>query len=232
MTLGSLFDGSGGFPLAALNNRITPVWASEIAPFPIRVTTRRLPQVKHLGDVSKIHGAEIKPVDIITFGSPCQNMSLAGNRHGLAGEQSGLFFEAIRIIKEMRKVSGKPRYIVWENVPGAFSSNRGEDFRTVLMEIARIADPSVSIPRSEEWENAGQIMADNYSIAWRVLNAEYFGVPQRRRRIFAVADFDGGVHPKYFLSPKACAGILRRAKNRGKEIPAFLKVVLEKQAMT
>ena len=134
LTLGSLFDGSGGFPLGGLISGITPVWASEIEPFPIRVTTKRLPQVKHYGDISKMNGAEIPPVDIITFGSPCQDMSIAGKRDGLSGSRSSLFYEAVRIIKEMRcKTNGqKPRFIVWENVPGAFSSNKGEDFRAVL----------------------------------------------------------------------------------------------------
>lgn len=127
LTLGSLFDGSGGFPLGGILTGITPIWASEVEPFPIRVTTRRFPNMKHLGDVSKIKGNEIEPVDIITFGSPCQDMSIAGKRAGLSGSRSNLFYEAIRIIKEMREETHgeKPRYIVWENVPGAFSSNKG-----------------------------------------------------------------------------------------------------------
>lgn len=149
LTLGSLFDGSGGFPLGGLISSITPVWASEIEPFPIRVTTKRLPQVKHYGDISKMNGAEIPPVDIITFGSPCQDMSIAGKRDGLSGSRSSLFYEAVRIIKEMRcKTNGqKPRFIVWENVPGAFSSNKGEDFRAVLEEVCKIKDGSVSVPK-------------------------------------------------------------------------------------
>lgn len=228
MTLGSLFDGSGGFPLAALNNGITPVWASEIAPFPIRVTTKRLPQVKHLGDVSKINGAEVEPVDIITFGSPCQNMSIAGDRNGLEGDQSSLFFEAIRIIKEMRKASGKPRYIVWENVPGALSSGDREDFRRVLMEIARIKDPDVSVPRPAEWENAGEILADDYSIAWRLLNSQYFGVPQRRRRVFLVGDFDGGGAPKIlFESESVCWDPAKSKEQRERYSAAFARSVGE-----
>ena len=134
LTLGSLFDGSGGFPLGGLLHGITPLWASEIEPFPIRVTTKRLPNMKHYGDVSRLCGAELPPVDIITFGSPCQDMSIAGKRAGLDGERSGLFYEAVRIVKEMRcKTDGKyPRFVVWENVQGAFSSNKGEDFRCVL----------------------------------------------------------------------------------------------------
>ncbi|MGN0588366.1 MAG: DNA cytosine methyltransferase, partial [Ruminiclostridium sp.] len=134
LTLGSLFDGSGGFPLGGLLAGIEPVWASEIEPFAVRVTTKRLPQMKHYGDVSALNGAELPPVDIITFGSPCQDMSIAGKRSGLDGSRSSLFYEAVRIIKEMRcATNGKyPRFIVWENVPGAFSSNKGEDFRCVL----------------------------------------------------------------------------------------------------
>lgn len=195
MTLGSLFDGAGGFPLAGTMAGITPKWASEIEPFPIRVTTRRLPGMRHIGDITGIDGGEVEPVDIITFGSPCQNLSVAGNREGLQGERSGLFHEAIRVIREMReKTHGqKPRFIVWENVPGAFSSNGGEDFRTVLEEIAKVKDPGVHIPRPENgrWGGAGEIMADGYSIAWRVVDAQFWGVPQRRKRIYLVADLRG-----------------------------------------
>lgn len=149
MTLGSLFDGAGTFPFAASAFGILPIWASEIEPFPIQVTQKRLPKMKHLGDITKIDGSAITPVDVITFGSPCQDLSVAGKRAGLDGERSGLFLEAIRIIKEMRrKTNGKyPRYAVWENVPGAFSSNKGEDFRTVLEEFCKIKDSTAVIPR-------------------------------------------------------------------------------------
>lgn len=190
LRMASLFDGSGGFPLAAKNEGITPIWASEIEPFPIRVTTKRLPEVKHYGNVTEIDGSEVEPADIITFGSPCQDMSVAGKRAGLKGSRSNLFYEAIRIIREMRiKTNGRyPRYIVWENVPGAFSSNRGEDFRCVLESICQIKDDLVAVPRSRKWESAGEIMGDDYSVAWRVLDAQYWGVPQRRKRIFLVAD--------------------------------------------
>ena len=193
LTLGSLFSGSGGFELAGLMSGITPVWASEIEPFPIRVTTKRLPFVKHLGDVTKIHGVEIEPVDIITFGSPCQDLSLAGKRAGLGGSRSNLFYEAIRIVKEMREATNgeKPRYIAWENVPGAFSSNKGEDFKAVLDAVCGIKESEADTPRPAKWHGAGLILADDYSVAWRVLDAQYFGVPQRRRRIYLVADLDG-----------------------------------------
>ncbi len=194
ITLGSLFDGSGGFPLAGIMCGIEPIWASEIDPFCVSVTSKRFPQMRHLGDITKIDGAEIPPVDIITFGSPCQDLSIAGKRAGLDGERSGLFMSAVRIIKEMRgKTNGKyPKYIVWENVPGAFSSNKGEDFRTVLEEIAKIKDTDVSVPRPEKgkWQTAGCIVGNGYSLAWRVLDAQFWGVPQRRKRIFIVGDFN------------------------------------------
>ena len=193
LTLGSLFDGSGGFPLGGTLAGITPAWASEIEPFPIRVTSVRFPNMKHLGDITKIKGSEIEPVDIITFGSPCQDMSVAGKREGLDGNRSCLFYEAIRIIKEMREdTNGKyPRYIVWENVPGAFSSNKGEDFKAVLTEICKVKDSEVSIPKPRKWEKAGRIMGDSYSVAWRVFDAQFWGVPQRRQRIYLIADFNG-----------------------------------------
>lgn len=194
LTLGSLFDGSGGFPLGGLISGITPLWASEIEPFPIRVTTKRLPFIKHYGDISTMDGSKIEPVDIITFGSPCQDLSIAGKRDGLDGKRSSLFYEAIRIVKEMRCATDgkKPRYIVWENVPGAFSSNKGEDFRCVLEGICHIKDETLSVPKIDKWKQAGTIVGDHFSLAWRVLDAQYWGVPQRRKRIFLVADFAGG----------------------------------------
>lgn len=191
LTLGSLFDGSGGFPLGGLISGISPLWASEIEPFPIRVTSKRMPWIKHLGDISTVKGSEIEPVDIITFGSPCTDMSVAGKRAGLDGKQSVLFYEAIRIIKEMRcATNGKyPRFIVWENVPGAFSSNKGNDFKAVLESIAGVKDETISIPMPNKWLNAGEIVGGDYSIAWRTFDAQYWGVPQRRKRIYLVADF-------------------------------------------
>ena len=196
MTLGSLFDGSGGFPLGGLLAGITPVWASEIEPFPIRVTTKRLPFMKHYGDISTLDGGKIEPVDIITFGSPCQDMSVAGRRDGLDGSRSSLFYEAIRIIKEMRyATNGKyPRYIVWENVPGAFSSNGGEDFKAVLEAVIGVVCEGAEVPMPEKnrWPYADLYMGDGWSLAYRTLDAQYWGVPQRRRRIYLVADFAGG----------------------------------------
>lgn len=208
LTLGSLFDGSGGFPLGGLISGITPVWASEIEPFPIRVTTKRLPFMKHYGDVSKMNGAKIEPVDIITFGSPCQDMSIAGKRAGLDGSRSNLFYEAIRIVKEMRcATDGKyPRYIVWENVPGAFSSNKGADFQSVLEEICSVKGYKIDPARPERWPAAGEIVADDFSLAWRVLDAQYWGVPQRRKRIYLVADFAGGSAGKILFESEGVSG--------------------------
>mgnify|MGYP000888270669 CR=1 FL=1 len=208
LTLGSLFDGSGGFPLGGLLSGITPVWASEIEPFPIRVTTKRLPFMKHYGDVSRMDGAEVEPVDIITFGSPCQDMSIAGKRAGLGGSRSNLFYEAIRIVKEMRcATDGKyPRYIVWENVPGAFSSNKGADFQSVLEEVCSVKGYEIHTPRPERWANAGEIMADDFSLAWRVFDAQYWGVPQRRKRIYLVADFAGGSAGKILFESEGLSG--------------------------
>ena len=182
---------------------IEPVWASEIEPYPIAVTKSRFPHVKHLGDISKINGAEIEPVDIITFGSPCQDLSVAGKRAGLKHEnngddettRSGLFMEAVRIIKEMRRATnGKyPRWICWENVPGAFSSNKGEDFKIVLEEIIKIVEPTAVMPEVPRfgWAYADSYVGNGWSLAYRVFDAQYWGVPQRRRRIYLVADFGG-----------------------------------------
>lgn len=203
MTLGSLFDGSGTCPLAATMCGIKPVWASEIEPYPIRVTRKNFPEMQHLGDITQINGAEIEPVDIISFGSPCQDLSEAGAQKGLVeGKRSVLFFDAIRIVKEMRNAThGKyPRYVIWENVPGAFSSNKGRDFLSVLrafVEAAGGRDADVPEPERKgksdrlAWRNAGCIVGEGYSIAWRVLDAKYWGVPQRRKRIYLVADFGG-----------------------------------------
>lgn len=199
MKLGSLFDGSGTAPLAATICGIEPVWASEIEPYPIKVTKARFPNMKHLGSILDINGAEVEPVDIICGGSPCQDLSVAGKQKGLhEGERSHLFFEMTRIIKEMRDATNGqyPRYIIWENVPGAFSSNNGRDFLAVLQAFAEIADPDIYVPEPPfkgktdrlAWQYAGSIVGNGYSIAWRTVDAQYWGVPQRRRRIYLVAD--------------------------------------------
>ena len=184
--MGSLFDGIGGFPLAAVRNGIRPVWASEIESFPIEVTKLRFPNMVHVGDITKLNGAELPPVNIICGGSPCQDLSVAGARAGLAGARSGLFMEQVRLTKEMRNadelrgrtaIDIRPRFMVWENVPGAFSSGtpKGEDFRCVLEEIVRIKVGSVSIPRPYPWpwQPAGRIvLGADFSLAWRCLDAQ------------------------------------------------------------
>ena len=202
-TLGSLFDGSGGFPLAGSLCGITPKWAAEIEPYPIAVTRSRFHDMKHLGDISKVSGYEIEPVDIITFGSPCQDLSTAGKRAGLKHEangdeettRSGLFMEAVRIIKEMREATNGsyPRFALWENVPGAFSSNKGEDFRVVLEELIKIVEPEAVMPAvpAKGWAYADSYIGDGWSLAYRVFDAQYWGVPRRRRRIHLVLDLRG-----------------------------------------
>ena len=210
LTLGSLFDGSGGFPLAGILAGVTPLWASEIEPFAVRVTTKRLPQMKHYGDVSQMRGADLPPVDIITFGSPCQDMSIAGRRDGLDGSRSSLFYEAIRIVKEMReKTNGeKPRFIVWENVPGAFSSNKGQDFKAVLEAVIGVKEPAAQVPAPDKrgWPNADYYVGDGWSVAYRVLDAQWWGVPQRRARIFLVADFAGQSAPEILFESEGVSG--------------------------
>lgn len=200
MKLGSLFDGSGTCPLAASAVGIIPAWASEIEPFPKAVTQSRFPKMVHLGDITKMNGAEIEPVDVITFGSPCQNLSIAGNGKGLAGQESSLFFEAIRVIQEMRcATNGRfPQIVIWENVYGAFSSTQGDDFRTVIETLWKICEGDDSVPRYAEdkqgrqkWPHTGFILGDHSSIAWRGLDAQGWGVPQRRKRVFVVLDLGG-----------------------------------------
>lgn len=230
MKLMSLFDGSGGFPLAASLCGIDPVYASEVEPYPIAVTKSRFPSMKHLGDVSMINGADIEPVDIITFGSPCQDMSVAGKRAGLkhtaVGDdettRSGLFLEAIRIIKEMRLATNGiyPRFAVWENVPGAFSSNRGEDFRLVLEEFIRISEPNAvmsAVPQAG-WAYADCINGDGWSVAYRTFDAQYWGVPQRRRRIYLVADFRGGRAGEILFKREGLRGHTAQSGTQGQEI--------------
>jgi DNA (cytosine-5)-methyltransferase 1 len=219
-TMGSLFDGIGGFPLAAIHNGIRPLWASEIEAFPMEVTRLWFPEMLHVGDITKLKGAELPPVDIICGGSPCQDLSVAGARRGLSGERSGLFMEQVRLVKEMRYADEqrgratqhiRPRYMVWENVPGAFSSGeaKGEDFRIVLEEIVHIKCDTISVPRPHPWpwQPAGRILlGTDFSLAWRVLDAQYWGVPQRRRRIFLVADFAGSSAPAILFDQESLSG--------------------------
>ena len=189
LKLGSLFDGSGTMPLSATMCGARAVWASEVEPYPIAVTKTHLPFMKHLGNITSINGAEIEPVDIITFGSPCQDLSIAGRREGLSGSRSSLFLEAIRVAKEMlQATNGKyPRFLIWENVQGALSSNKGEDFGTVLNTLLHLSRANEFIRSSGKWKSYGGYGA----VAYRLVNAQYWGVPQRRRRISAVADTRG-----------------------------------------
>lgn len=187
--LGSMFDGSGTMPLCAAMCGARPVWASEVEPYPIAVTKTHLPGMKHLGSVTDICGGNIEPVDIITFGSPCQDLSIAGKRAGLDGNRSGLFREAIRIILEMLEATGwkYPRFVLWENVPGALSSNGGKDFETVLNELLRLTGTDQSIRQRGKWGG----FAGYGAVAYRLVNAQYWGVPQRRRRVYACCDTGG-----------------------------------------
>ena len=203
LRLGSLFSGSGGFELAGSLCGIEPVWASEVEPYAIAVTKSRFPNMKHLGSVTDVYGGDIEPVDIITFGSPCQDLSVAGKRAGLKHKsngddettRSGLFMEAVRIIKEMREATNGeyPTFAVWENVPGSFSSNKGEDFRTVLEELIKIVEPTAVMPAVPKngWPYSDSYCGDGWSLAYRVFDAQYWGVPQRRRRIYLVLDLRG-----------------------------------------
>ena len=174
--------------MAAVHNGVIPIWSSEIEKFPMAVTKHHFPDVIQLGDITKLDGATLPPVDIICAGSPCQDLSVAGKREGLKGERSGLFKTAIDIVRRMRLSTGggQPRFFIWENVPGAFSSNKGLDFKAVLEEIGQTEIP---MPDGGKWAEAGMVECLKCDIAWRVLDAQYFGVPQRRKRIFLVADF-------------------------------------------
>ena len=219
LTLGSLFDGIGGWLLAARHAGVTPIWASEIEPFPCSVTARHFPEVKQLGDITKIDGAAIPPVDIVCAGSPCQGLSLAGKRRGLDDERSGLFRRAVDIVRAMRcaTVGRYPRFFVWENVPGAFSSNKGSDFRAVLQEIGQAEIP---MPPNGKWANAGMAELPECQIAWRVIDAQYWGVPQRRRRIFLVADFaaDGRCAGEILFEPEGMSGDPATGEGAGKGV--------------
>lgn len=264
ITLGSAFDGIGVFPLCAIENGIIPIWASEIERFPMQVSSRHFPDMKHLGDISKINGGEIDPVDIFTFGSPCQDLSVAGKRKGinftgkyrldkpvrsikkiakeigefrrfLISTQSGLFLEAVRMIREMRDATdGKyPRFAVWENVPGALSSNNGRDFRTVLEELL---ETEIPVPRSAKWiktksgkeqkliwANAGMVRGDGRSLAWRILDAQYWGVPQRRKRIFLVADFGGQCAGEILFEPQSMSGDSQEGEKEREEVASVAR---------
>ena len=203
LTLGSLFDGIGVFPLAAVRNGITPLWASEIEKAPISITKRHFPDMEHLGDITKLNGGAIPAVHVSTFGSPCQNISQIGNRSGLAGEKSSLFFHAIRIIEEMRDATNGqfPVITVWENVMGAFSSSDGMDFNAVLRSFQTIEIP---MPATGKWASAGIVRGRGPDLAWRLMDAQYWASPRlaRRQRIFLVADFAGRRANEILFKPR------------------------------
>ena len=204
-TIGSLFDGIGGFPYAASFYGIRALWASEILPVAVSVTKRHFPNMEHVGDITQLHGGTLPPVDIITFGSPCQGLSMAGKRLGLADERSGLFMQAIRIIKEMREVThGRtPQIAVWENVPGALSSDGGRDFKAVL---EAFTEAEIPMPPSGRWANAGMVRGRGVDLAWCVYDAQYFGTAQRRRRVFLIADFRDKRAGEILFVPKSLRG--------------------------
>ena len=199
ITMGNLFSGSGAWELAAKICGIKVVFEAEIEPFPVALEAKRFPEAIQLGDVSKINGTKIPSVDILCNSSPCQDLSVAGPRSGLSGSRSSLFMDAVRIAKEMRSarnvsddnIRHELRFWCWENVPGALSSRNGDDFRTVLEEVARISDPTAHIPKPKKWGNSGVVDGDRWQIAWRIVDSQFFGVPQRRRRIFLIADLAG-----------------------------------------
>lgn len=204
LTLGSLFDGIGVFPLAGQRQGIIPLWASEIEKAPMSITKRHFPEMEHLGDITKLNGGAIPPVHIISFGSPCQNLSQIGNRSGLAGVKSSLFYEAVRIIQEMRDATGGkfPIIALWENVMGAFSSSNRMDFRAVL---SSLSNSEVSMPDSGRWANAGMVRGDGPDLSWRLLDAQYWARPRlaRRQRVFVVADFGGRRSSEILFKPRS-----------------------------
>lgn len=235
LTLGSLFDGIAGFPFAAVLSGITPVWAAEVEPFCVAIARERFPDMIHYGDVSKINGADLPPVDIISFGSPCQDVSVAGKRRGIKNEaagdsettRSGLFFDAIRIIYEMRKATNGlyPTFIIWENVAGAFTSNSGGDFRTVLEEITKT---DISMPSSGKWASAGMVRGGQFVSAGDCLTPSIGESPSEEKESTLSEVLEVIAPPKYSLSPTACAGILRRGEKRGTLAKKpLLKAVLE-----
>lgn len=236
LTLGSLFDGIGGFCYAAgipsgidTGCTIKPLWAAEVEPNCIDITRYRFKDVMHVGSVTELKGDEIQPVDIITFGSPCQDLSIAGKRKGLKGNRSGLFIHAIRIIREMRLATNGqyPTFIIWENVPGAFSSNGGEDFRAVL---EKVTNANIPMPASGKWATAGMVRGGGrLTQLGESLTLNIGEYPNVENESTLSEILEDNVPEKYYLSPKACLGILRRAKNKGRKLPDNLRIALEQK---
>lgn len=225
LTLGSLFDGIGGWQLAAMRNGIKPIWSSEIEPYPMAVTKAHFPDTIQLGDITKLRGENLPPVDIICAGSPCQDLSVAGRQKGLQGERSGLFYQSIQLFYAIRrKTNGKyPRYFVWENVPGAFSSNRGEDFHSVLEEIGQTRLPMPD----RKWAKAGLVELPGSSMP----NIGAYPKEEHVSSLSQILEPRSAVPQNCYLSSRACKGILRRAENRtGKPLPEALKKALVRQA--
>ncbi len=219
MKLGSLFDGIGGFPLAASRHGITPAWASEIDKDCLKVTERHFSGMRKYYDINYLDGHDLEPVNVISFGSPCQNLSVAGNLEGLNGEESKLFYEGVRVIEEMLESAAEFRYAIWENVPGAFTSRDGQDFKEVLEALIKARVP---MPRSKTWSNAGMVRGHGRSLAWRVLNAEHFGVPQHRDRIFIVADLRGQSAPEILFESAGLRRDIAPCREAEKDVAARL----------
>ncbi|MBQ2897720.1 MAG: DNA (cytosine-5-)-methyltransferase [Clostridia bacterium] len=228
-TMGSLFSGFGGFELPAEWHGAKCLWQSEIEPWPVRLLAHRFPDAMQLGDITKINGAEIPPVDFITFGSPCQDMSVAGKREGIEGSRSVLFYEATRIIREMREATNGeyPHFAIWENVPGSLTSHNGGDFRAVLEEIT---EAEIPMPDTGRWADSGMVRGGQptfHGVSW-MPNIGESPSEERESSLWQIIRLNAP--QKFSLSPKACQGILRRAANRGKELPELLRVTLERQA--
>ena len=230
--LGSLFDGIGVFPLAASRCGIVPVWASEIEKAPVSVTMRHFPEMEHLGDITKIDGGQVEPVHVATFGSPCQNLSLAGFRKGLAGAKSGLFFEAVRIMEEMRCATDGlyPTFTVWENVMGAFSSNNRMDFRAVLQSFT---DTEVPMPPSGRWAGAGMVRGGegltSAGGSWTPSVGEGPRFPREESVSSSWSILEEGVPETFYLSPAVCSRLLRLAETAGFPPPERIEYLLKKQ---
>lgn len=249
VTMGSLFSGFGGFEIPAMWHGAKVLWQSEIEPWAVELLKKRFPDAVQLGDVTRINGAEIPPVDIITFGSPCQDMSVAGARKGMkyiCGEcgaefdiqsgmkscpecgadvqktRSGLFTEAVRIIREMRSATNGeyPKYIIWENVPGAFTSNKGADFRAVLEEIT---ETEIPMPASGKWANTGMVRGGKCDVSWRVMDAQYWGVAQRRKRVYLVGDYRAGRSAEVLFKPEGVSRHIEPSRETRKRLAAYIK---------
>lgn len=212
-TLGSLFDGLGGWQIAAVRAGIKPVWSSEIEKFPLDLTKTRFPATKQLGDITQIDGGTIPLVDIVTMGSPCQDLSISGRREGLAGKRSGLFLRAVEIIRQMRTATNGeyPKIAIWENVPGAFTSNKGMDFQAVLESFT---ETNVPMPRSGRWASAGMVRSSKCNVVWRTLDSQFWGVAQRRRRIFLVVDYTKGRTEEILFKPESVPGDIEQSQEK------------------